>query len=135
MHLSRLARLCALVLSLSVSSLFGQFEGATVLEAIRDSSDAVIPKSKVTLVNANTEVSVANITDLLVKEPIEFLNQNGTIRPLPCPFSERKMFARIGCWFSTFRIPRKSPVPKGIDTDHSPGSVCAASLSFTGISI
>src|ERR1035438_4001170 len=74
MHSSRMLRFCALVLSIAVPALFGQFEAATVLGTIRDTSGAVVPKCKVTLENVGTGISVSTSTDGLGN--YEFVNQH-----------------------------------------------------------
>jgi hypothetical protein len=75
MNFSRTIRFCAFVLAITVPSvLFGQFEAATVLGTIRDTSGAVIPNCKVTLENVNTGVAISTNTD--GNGNYEFVNQH-----------------------------------------------------------
>jgi hypothetical protein len=75
MTFSRSFRLCALVSALIVPAvLFGQFEAATVLGTIRDSSGAVVARSKVTLENVDTGVAVTTNAD--GDGNYEFVNQH-----------------------------------------------------------
>src|SRR5436309_12238404 len=75
MRFSRLIRVCAFILALTVSSvLLAQFEAATVLGTIRDSSGAVVPRAKVTLENIGTGVVVTTNTDGAGN--YEFVNQH-----------------------------------------------------------
>jgi hypothetical protein len=64
MNLFRAARIRALVLAIAVPTLLlAQFEAATVLGTIRDTSGAVVPNCKVTLENVKTGISVSTNTD------------------------------------------------------------------------
>ena len=70
----RVVCLSVVVFSITVPTLFAQFEAATVLGTIRDTSGAVIPRCKVTLENTSTGVSVSTLTDGLGN--YEFVNQH-----------------------------------------------------------
>src|ERR1700722_18151351 len=74
MNLSRSIRLCFLVCAIAIPTLFAQFEAATVLGTIRDTSGAVVPNCKVTLENVNTGVAVSTNTD--GSGNYEFVNQH-----------------------------------------------------------
>src|SRR6202522_3707444 len=75
MNFSSRLRFFALVLAMAVpTALFGQFEAATVLGTIRDTSGAVVPNCKVTLENVNTGVAVTTSTDS--NGNYEFVNQH-----------------------------------------------------------
>jgi Carboxypeptidase regulatory-like domain len=74
MNYLRTIRLCALTLAIAVPALFAQFEAATVLGTIRDTSGAVVPNCKVTLENAGTGIAVSTRTDGLGN--YEFVNQH-----------------------------------------------------------
>src|SRR5260370_4681612 len=66
--------LSVVVFSITVPALFAQFEAATVLRTIRDTSGAVVPNCKVTLENVSTGVTVSTRTDGLGN--YEFVNQH-----------------------------------------------------------
>ncbi|MGD0776593.1 MAG: TonB-dependent receptor [Candidatus Solibacter sp.] len=74
MNYPRAIRLYALVLSIAIPALYGQFEAATVLGTIRDTSGAVVPNCKVTLENVGTAIAVSTRTDGLGN--YEFVNQH-----------------------------------------------------------
>jgi hypothetical protein len=74
MNCRRTIRVSVLVFSITVATLFAQFEAATVLGTIRDASGAVIPRCKVTLENTSTGVAVSTLTDGLGN--YEFVNQH-----------------------------------------------------------
>src|ERR1700723_2892508 len=67
-------RFWTLLFLIAVPTVFGQFEAATVLGAIRDSSGAIVPNCKVTLENVNTGISVSTNTD--GNGNYEFVNQH-----------------------------------------------------------
>src|ERR1017187_6471193 len=71
---SRIIRLCIIGLSIGILSLFGQFEAATVLGTIHDTSGAVVPNCKVTLENVSTGIAASTRTDGLGN--YEFVNQH-----------------------------------------------------------
>src|SRR5260370_8835513 len=66
--------LSVVVFSITVPALFAQFEAATVLRTIRDTSGAVVPNCKVTLENLSTAVTVSTRTAGLGN--YEFVNQH-----------------------------------------------------------
>src|SRR5919201_328980 len=55
--------LAVFVLLLAASPAFAQFETATVVGTVRDSSGAVVPEAKVTLTNTQTGVSAERQSD------------------------------------------------------------------------
>jgi hypothetical protein len=55
--------LFVLCMSMPAKSLFAQFETAEVLGTVRDSSGALVPGASVTLINVDTGIQSATITD------------------------------------------------------------------------
>ena len=54
----RFVSLCICVLLLTASAAFAQFDSATVLGTVRDTSNAVVPAAKVTLTGVETGISI-----------------------------------------------------------------------------
>ena len=54
----RFVSLCVCVLLLTASAAFAQFDSATVLGTVRDTSNAVVPAAKVTLTAVETGISI-----------------------------------------------------------------------------
>src|SRR5258706_13558567 len=54
----RFVSLCVFALLLSASAAFAQFDSATVLGTVRDTSNAVVPAAKVTLTAVETGISI-----------------------------------------------------------------------------
>src|SRR5918995_4191223 len=61
--IKRLSCLVLVVSLLPVPRVFAQFETATVVGTVRDSSGAVVPDAKVTLTNTQTGVSAERMSD------------------------------------------------------------------------
>ena len=78
-------RLCILALILAAAQAVGQTQTATLVGAVRDSTGAVVPGAKVTVINTETAFRSETITSAWLERPMSAMRTSASISSSPRP--------------------------------------------------